>query len=61
MKQAVKPYYSAIRQSPLNEKQWNVELVCGHELWVTRSKRPTAKKFDCYRCDEVSRETVNNG
>jgi len=36
-------------KSPLNKKQWLCELECGHEQWVTSTRKPT--KAHCYECD----------
>lgn len=36
-------------KSPLNKKQWLCELECGHEQWVTSTRKPT--KARCYECD----------
>lgn len=38
------------KQSPLNPNQWNLVLSCGHEIWVTRKRRPTAMKAICQTC-----------
>lgn len=27
-------------RSPLNKKQWLCELACGHEQWVTATRKP---------------------
>ncbi len=36
-----------IDQSPMNAKRWCLELDCGHEVWITSTRRPTNKKFLC--------------
>jgi len=36
-------------KSPLNKKQWLCGLECGHEQWVTSTRKPT--KARCYECD----------
>lgn len=36
-----------VTQSPMNAKRWLVRLACGHEHWVTRARRPTAKRMPC--------------
>ena len=38
--------------SPMNRKRWCLQLSCGHEVWVTRVKRPTAKTANCPECEE---------
>lgn len=39
-----------VDQSPLNAKQWQLTLSCGHWQWVTANKRPTRKTAKCERC-----------
>lgn len=39
-----------VDQSPMNPKQWALTLACGHESWVTASKRPARKTATCERC-----------
>jgi len=39
-----------VDQSPLNPRRWCVELACGHEVWVTSSKKPKAKTMICPEC-----------
>lgn len=36
-----------VTQSPMNPKQWCVDLNCGHEVWVTCGRRPTRKTMKC--------------
>jgi hypothetical protein len=36
--------------SPLNPKQWNLSLDCGHYVWVTAKRKPTRKSIKCERC-----------
>ena len=57
-KQAVK----RADQSPMNRKQWCLLLSCGHEVWVTASRRPATKVLDCEKCTkaEAARGTVKN-
>lgn len=38
-------------QSPLNKKQWCLELDCGHEVWVTSRGKPTRETAYCYHID----------
>jgi hypothetical protein len=40
---------TAVHQSPMNPKQWLLQLECGHELWVTSTRRPKAKTAKCPR------------
>lgn len=50
------PAMSVIRQavvsvvrSPMNPKQWRLELACGHEVWWTaRGRRP--RDMECTVC-----------
>lgn len=42
--------------SPLNPRQWNCSLDCGHDVWVTSKRRPTRKRLRCPRCPDESRE-----
>jgi hypothetical protein len=44
-----------IDQSPMNAKQWCVQLSCGHEEWVTRAKRPKIKVMVCSKCTGESK------
>ena len=46
MKVAVK----SVTQSPMNAKKWLLELVCGHDVWVTAQRKPTAKTYPCSIC-----------
>ncbi len=42
---------TAVFKSPMNPKLWNVELECGHEKWLTRSRRPRyGLKVLCTKC-----------
>lgn len=34
----------------MNPHQWLLLLECGHEVWVTRKKRPQIIKSRCYEC-----------
>ena len=43
-------------RSPLNKKQWLCKLDCGHEQWVTSTRKPT--KARCYECDIPPVEAV---
>lgn len=40
----------AIRQSPMNPKQWCCQLDCGHDQWITAKSRPTRQTLRCDRC-----------
>lgn len=39
-----------VDQSPVNPKRWCLQLECGHEVWVSASKKPTTKVADCESC-----------
>jgi hypothetical protein len=39
-----------IDQSPMNPKQWCVQLSCGHDIYVTRAKKPKMKFHSCDKC-----------
>jgi hypothetical protein len=39
-----------IRQSPMNERVWNVEMECGHDQYITRARRPTCTTLVCNDC-----------
>lgn len=39
--------------SPLNPKQWNVSLECGHDIWVTTKRKPRMKSAYCIKCSEA--------
>jgi hypothetical protein len=36
-----------ISQSPMNPLRWLIELGCGHDVWITATKRPTRKTMKC--------------
>ncbi len=36
-----------VTQSPMNPKQWCLDLNCGHEVWVTAKSRPSRKTMKC--------------
>lgn len=40
-----------VTRSPINAKRWCLDLACGHELWVTATRRPASKTAVCERCD----------
>jgi hypothetical protein len=40
-------------QSPLNKHRWSLDLSCGHETWITTTRRPTRVKLRCFKCEEV--------
>jgi hypothetical protein len=33
---------ASVSQSPMNALRWLITLECGHELWVTRKRRPSS-------------------
>ena len=36
-----------VDRSPMNSGRWCLTLECGHEHWVTATRRPSASKFPC--------------
>jgi hypothetical protein len=38
--------------SPLNSRQWNCSLSCGHDFWVTATRKPTKKTAYCTKCGD---------
>jgi hypothetical protein len=36
-----------VDQSPMNPKEWCLELSCGHEVWITAASRPIRKHATC--------------
>lgn len=50
-KKAVK----SAKVSPLNPLRWSLDLECGHEVWVTAKRKPTAKTADCGPCKDQFR------
>ena len=47
----------SVKQSPLNEKRWCLQLNCGHDAWITATKRPQRRMHVCPRCLEKLRAT----
>lgn len=41
-----------VTQSPMNAKQWCVDLECGHEIWVTSNRKPKKQSYPCEKCSE---------
>lgn len=39
-------------RSPLNPRRWCLTLSCGHEIWITSTRRPTRVEAACSRCQE---------
>jgi hypothetical protein len=39
-----------IDQSPMNARQWCVQLSCGHDEYVTRKSKPQMKFMICQKC-----------
>lgn len=39
-----------IDRSPMNAKRWTLSLSCGHEVWVTATKKPARKTAKCPTC-----------
>lgn len=42
-------------QSPMNVQRWCFTLECGHEVWLTRKRRPSKvpARLACERCTET--------
>jgi len=54
-----------ITQSPMNALRWVLDLSCHHEAWVTRTRRPTMKTYQCDECEHLNafykhQEAVNS-
>lgn len=47
-----------VLQSPLNPRQWCLELECGHDSWVMSASRPRRRFDHCYRCEEKKRRAA---
>lgn len=41
----------AIDRSPMNAKRWSLTLSCGHEIWMTSSRKPKTKTAKCEKCE----------
>lgn len=39
-----------VTQSPMNAKQWSLDLACGHDKWVTAARKPKRPWEDCEEC-----------
>ena len=46
-------------RSPLNARQWLCELDCGHEVWRSSARKPTA--FPCHLCTYASSQASQAG
>jgi hypothetical protein len=46
---------TSVKQSPLNPKQWNLQLDCGHDVWTTAKRRPTKQTAPCERCQQTTK------
>lgn len=40
-----------VTQSPMNSKRWCLELDCGHDVWVTASRKPKTCREPCVSCE----------
>ena len=40
-----------ITQSPLNRVRWCLDLACGHETWITATRRPKQRVAACLTCN----------
>jgi hypothetical protein len=45
-----------IDRSPMNKRRWCLELECGHEEWITSSRRPTREFTICCKCRAIDEE-----
>ena len=43
-------------QSPMNARQWCLDLSCGHEVWITSKRRPNIQYWVCGECDRQKKE-----
>ena len=41
-------------RSPMNPKRYLLQLSCGHEKWITATKRPARKKATCTACSIIA-------
>ena len=41
----------AVDRSPMNAKRWSLTLSCGHEVWVTSTRKPKTKTAKCAKCE----------
>jgi hypothetical protein len=39
-----------VDRSPMNAKRWSLTLSCGHEVWISASKKPTRRTAKCPTC-----------
>jgi len=42
-----------VTKSPLNARRWSLDLICGHEVWVTSRVRPRRQFAPCPACAEL--------
>lgn len=49
-----------LRATASSQKRWSVDLVCGHEAWVTASRAPKAVPcpWKCSDSDEAGRDSA---
>lgn len=41
-----------VDRSPMNAKRWCLTLVCAHEVWITKARRPKAAgQVRCGKCE----------
>ncbi len=50
-----------IAQSPMSASRWCLDLACGHEVWVTATRKPQRKQATCERCDSHIEEGAMGG
>jgi hypothetical protein len=48
-----------VDRSPLNRRQWCLEMACGHEVWVTSTAKPSRKVARCERCPATPSERAD--
>lgn len=46
-------FVQRVTQSPVNPTRWVLDLLCGHEVWVTSKSRPTRETVRCPKCGVV--------
>lgn len=52
-------YTKSVRatRSPMNPKQWCLDLECGHDLWLTSQRKPkVGARALCPKCNEAAKE-----
>ena len=44
----------SVHQSPMNPKRWCLGLSCGHDQWVTATRRPQSRTAKCHESHEAA-------